>query len=121
MVRSWGRIKNKYRAKKVTRDRYTFDSKKEAKRYSELLLLQKAGLISRLQVHPAFQLLNNFGDTYTGETEKGISYIGDFMYVDHKEPVHLVCEDTKGMQTTDFRIKWKWVKYLNPEIEFRIV
>ena len=111
----------KYKAEITEKDGIKFDSKKEARRYSELLILQKAGQISRLRVHPEFPLLETFEDIYTGETERGIKYIGDFLYVDHIEPARLVCEDTKGFETTEFRIKWKWVKSKYPGIEFRIV
>jgi hypothetical protein len=48
--------KNKYGAVKVKLDGYTFDSRAEAKRYGELKLLQKAGEIIELKVHPAYRL-----------------------------------------------------------------
>ena len=43
-----GRKPGKYGNKKTVVDGITFASKKEARRYGELILLQKGGLISRL-------------------------------------------------------------------------
>jgi hypothetical protein len=48
--------RNKYGATKTTIDGITFDSKKEAQRYCELRLLQKAGEITHLELQPAFRL-----------------------------------------------------------------
>ena len=48
--------KNKYGARKVEIDGYTFDSKREAERYEELRLLQMAGKIRDLICHPEFEL-----------------------------------------------------------------
>lgn len=50
---------NKYNAKKVKLDGYTFDSKREAQVYGELKLREKAGEISGLTVHPKFTIAVN--------------------------------------------------------------
>ncbi|HNZ28087.1 MAG TPA: DUF1064 domain-containing protein, partial [Spirochaetota bacterium] len=44
----------------------TFDSKAEMKRYTELLLLQKAGAISDLRLQTPFELIKTF--KYKGKT-----------------------------------------------------
>ena len=50
------RRRGKYNARKVEIDGITFDSLKEANRYSELKLLEKAGLIKDLTLQPRFNL-----------------------------------------------------------------
>jgi hypothetical protein len=47
-----------------------------------------------------------------------ITYEGDFLIEYSGERV--VCEDVKGFETEAFRIKWRWVQRLHPEIEFRM-
>lgn len=51
--------RNKYRAVKTVVDGIRFDSKAEAKRYGELKLLEKAGKIISLAVHPKYDLTVN--------------------------------------------------------------
>lgn len=111
--------RTKYRNKKTELDGIIFGSHIEARRYSELKQLQALGEISDLSVHPVFRLLDKFRDPWSGDCQKSINYIGDFLYVE--KGTHRVCEDVKGVQTTEFRIKWKWVKHLCPETEFRLV
>lgn len=48
---------NKYHNKKVCYNGIAFDSKKEACRYSELLLLERAGVITDLQMQVPFVLI----------------------------------------------------------------
>ena len=48
---------NKYGAKRTTIDGKTFDSTKEANRYTSLLLLQRAGVISDLQTQVKYVLI----------------------------------------------------------------
>src|SRR5512147_2151704 len=50
---------SKYRAQKITVDGYVFDSKKEAARYQELRLLEKAGKVELLAVHEVYPLRVN--------------------------------------------------------------
>jgi len=47
---------NKYRAKKCRVDGHCFDSKREAAHYLVLRLLEKAGKVNAIQVHPRFDL-----------------------------------------------------------------
>ena len=104
----------KYNNQKVTVDGETFDSKKEARRYVELLLLEKAGVISNLQRQVKFVLIpaqrepdtvGPRGGIKKGKTiEKECCYIADFVY---QEKGSMVVEDTKGFRTTDYKIKRK--------------
>ena len=47
---------NKYHAIKTTVDGITFDSRAEARRYRELKLLERAGVIENLVLQPKFEL-----------------------------------------------------------------
>ena len=90
-----------------------FDSKKEYKRYNELLLLQKSGQIQDLQTQVKFVLIPSqyevIGVTRSGKEirrciERECSYIADFVYTMNGE---MVVEDTKGFKTKDYIIKRK--------------
>lgn len=91
--------RNKYGAVKVELDGYKFDSKKEARRYQELKLLQKAGEIGRVEVHTPWPLEVN--------GQLICKYVGDFAYAKGKE---LIVEDTKGIRTPVYRLKKKLMK-----------
>jgi len=116
---------NKYNARKTEIDGYTFDSKKEARRYGELCLLVKAGEITDLTVHPKFVLQEGFIDR-DGKKIQPITYSADFQYwiVGSGPTGSWIVEDVKGgkaTQTQLFKVKWKLVKKKYPDIDFRIV
>ena len=48
---------SKYKSVKVTVDGIVFDSKREAKRYGELKIMQQAGLIELLETQPVYKLM----------------------------------------------------------------
>ena len=111
----------KYRNKKVEIDGIVYDSKKEAKRHQELLLLEKAGAISNLQRQVKYVLIPAQREPDTigarGGVRKGkliereCSYVADFVYIDTTKGEQIV-EDTKGFRTKDYIIKRKlllWV------------
>jgi hypothetical protein len=52
-----GGVRNKYNAKKVTIDNFSFDSKREAVRYQQLKAMLHAGLIHTLKIHPVFPIV----------------------------------------------------------------
>ena len=93
-----GRGWSKYGAKKTVVDGITFPSKLEAKRYGELLILQKAGAISCLKRQVPFDLKVN-GHLIC-------RYIADFTYT-QTATGEIVTEDAKGMMTPAFRLKAK--------------
>lgn len=116
---------NKYGSRKVTVDGITFDSKKEAQRYSELRLLEKAGQITNLQRQFKFKLIptqrEESTEVYKAGPQKGLPkpgaviekpcfYIADFTYCDGNE---LVAEDTKGFKTKDYIIKRKLMLHVH--------
>ena len=87
----------RYRAAKPQRvDGIYFPSKKEAARYAELKLLERAGVIRDLQVHRRFDL--TVGETVIGQ------YEADFVYWANELGVVIV-EDVKGWRTEMY--KWK--------------
>ncbi len=107
----------KYNAKKTKVDGHTFDSKAEARRYGELLLMKKAGAIDGLKVHPRYTLLDPF--TVKGVRYRGVDYIADFEYIENGR---MIAEDVKGVATQVFRIKQKmFMKRYGDIYELRIV
>ena len=99
---------SKYRNKKVVVNGITFDSKKEARRYTELLLLERAGTIQELRRQVKFELIPS--QRYDGKVvERPCSYVADFVY---REKGNLIVEDTKGLKTRDYIIKRKLMLYL---------
>jgi hypothetical protein len=77
-----------------------FDSKREAKRFSELKLLERAGQISELQCQVRIELIPK------NEHESAVHWKADFIYCENGEEVW---EDCKGVRTKDYVIKRKIV------------
>lgn len=94
----------KYHNKRTTVDGITFDSKKEAQRYSELKILERGGKISQLVLQPRFELQESFKKN--GKTYRKIEYVADFMYRDNEKNVTIV-EDVKGVKTDVYKLKRK--------------
>lgn len=89
---------NKYGAQKTTVDNITFDSKKEAGRYRELKLMEKAGLIRGLILQATIPCIVN--------GKKVCDYRADFSYIEGDR--HIV-EDVKGVKTPVYQLKKKLV------------
>lgn len=86
----------KYGNKKVTVDGIEFDSIKEAKRYSELNMLQRGGVIKDLELQKKYVLIPKQRNEENGKViERECSYIADFVYQDVKTGQTIV-EDVKG-------------------------
>lgn len=110
----------KYGNKKIEVDGVIFDSKKEAKRYKELKLLEKAGEIQDLQMQVKFELIPTQREPDTVGVRGGIhkgkviehacNYIADFVYTKDNK---VIVEDTKGFRTTDYVIKRKLMLYIH--------
>lgn len=109
---------HKYHAQKTVVDGITFDSKLEADRYLQLKLLAMAGEISDLKLQVEYQISQGWKNPETGEKVKSRFYVADFQYVD-KEQRKIIAEDTKGVETAEFRLKWDLVRSMYPQIEFR--
>ncbi len=90
--------KSKYRNVPTEIDGIRFASKREAKRYSQLKLLERAGEIKALRLQPRYPLAVNGMHVAT--------YVADFEYVESGTG-RLVTEDSKGVRTRDFINKAK--------------
>lgn len=108
-----------YNIKTKTSDGEIFDSHKEARRWEQLLLLQKAGKIVELRRQVAYELIPAQYESYerfskTGAKlkdgqrliERSCIYCADFVYTD-TESGETIVEDVKGVRTKDFVIKRK--------------
>lgn len=93
----------KYNARKTVADGITFDSRKEAARYGELKLMEKAGEIYNLELQPRFLLQDKY--KYNGKTVRKLEYVADFRYTDANGAT--VVEDVKGVKTEAYKIKKK--------------
>jgi len=92
--------RSKYGAVRTTVDGITFHSKREAARYQELKLLEKAGEIRDL-------VLQRHWDLCVDDVKIGV-YISDFEYKEGKPPDSAwVVEDCKGFRTPLYRWKKK--------------
>lgn len=107
----WGQT-NKYHARKVTVDGITFDSAKEATRWAELKLLERAGEIYDLQRQVPFVIIPEQRDSNGKLLEREVKYIADFVYK-AKGQLNRTVEDVKGMKTEVYRIKKKLMLYRN--------
>ena len=119
----------KYKSRKIIVDGIKFDSKKEAARYKELKMLERAGIIQDLQRQVKYVLIpaqyEPSGEIYTKGKEKGKSkkgklierecaYYADFVYTANGKTV---VEDVKGYRDGQaynlFTIKRKLMLYVH--------
>lgn len=110
---------SKYGADSVLINGVKFDSKREARRYVELKNLEKAGVISELELQVKYLLLpaqrepdsiGKRGGIIKGKLiERECSYYADFVYKDEKGET--VVEDAKGFRTPEYKIKKKLMLY----------
>lgn len=107
----------KYRNKPVHVDGLRFDSRKEGRRYGDLKMLERAGAIQGLEVHPVFKLFAHGPDGPVG----GRRYTADFRYIEGNKDV---VEDVKSeptKRTEAYRLR-RWLFLANyPHIDFREV
>lgn len=119
---------NKFGAKKVIDPitGFAFDSKKEHRRWQELMLLERAGKISNLKRQVKYELIPTqraeSTEVYKAGPQKGLqkpgaliekecAYIADFVYIDSDGQT--VVEDTKSeaTKTEAYKIKRKLLLY----------
>ena len=100
---------SKYRNRAVTLNGDKFDSHKEARRYGELVLLERAGQISHLERQVKYELIPS--QRVDGKVvERACTYVADFVYMENGKKV---VEDTKGFRTKDYIIKRKLMLYVH--------
>ena len=93
----------KYHNRKTMHQGIRFDSRKEADRYQELLLLEQAGLIRSIELQPRYNLIVN--------GHKLGFYRGDFRY-EEVATGRSVLEDVKSpiTKTAVYQLKKKLIK-----------
>jgi len=91
---------SKYHNKRVTVDGITFDSVKEASRWQELRLMERAGEITLLARQVKIELVPK------SNLFRAVYYVADFVYVD-KRTGKTVYEDVKGVRTDVYKLKKK--------------
>ena len=113
---------SKYHSKKTVVDGITFDSKKEARRWQELKLLEQAGEISDLRRQVPYELIPKQTEkvvrysTKTGKRlqdgektlERAVYYVADMVYTRDGKTI---VEDTKGFRTQEYILKRKLMLY----------
>lgn len=95
--------RSKYNAKRVTVDGITFDSKKEAVRWQELRMMERAGAITDLQRQVAFELQP--ATVMDGRKKPALRYVADAVY---QQDGRQIVEDVKSPVTRKketYRIK----------------
>jgi len=91
---------SKYHNKRVTVDGITFDSVKEASRYQELRMLERAGEITGLVRQQKIELIPKT------KLYRACYYVCDFIYFDKREN-KTIYEDVKGVRTKEYLLKRK--------------
>ena len=114
----------KYGNENVEYEGMSFDSKRELKRWKELLLLQEAGVIRDLKRQVKFEIVPTQYESYERKSKKGkllkpgvyaaeksVNYYADFTY--YTQDGEYVVEDAKGYRTQAYIIKRKLMLYLH--------
>lgn len=112
LVRAQNR--NKYNARKTTVCGYTFDSRREAEIYLDLLSRKQHGEVLRIGLQPSYTLLEGFKDN-TGKNQKPITYTADF-FVTYADGRHEVIE-VKGVRTRDYQLRKKLFLHMMRETD----
>lgn len=102
--------RSKYRNVRTVVDGVSFASKREAKRYEELKILEACGHLQALKLQPRYKLWV--------EGKLICTYVADFEYVELPSGKAVV-EDVKGFKTDVYRIKAKLFRALYPSLDFR--
>ncbi len=108
---------SKYRAKKAHCSQgHTHDSIRESRRCNDLHVLQKAGQISGLEIHPKFRFSINGADVKLDNGHVA-GYTADFSYIENNREI---VEDVKGFIVRDFPLRAAIFRTLYPGIELRV-
>ncbi|MZR14242.1 DUF1064 domain-containing protein [Maritimibacter sp. DP07] len=97
------RAKNKFGAERVELDGFSFDSKREARRWAALKQEQRLGFITGLQRQVSIELKGRDGPLLTPKG-RVMRYVADFVYTDAATGTQVV-EDAKGHPTKEFKVK----------------
>ena len=110
-------MKPKYGNRKTEVAGIMFDSKAEANRWCDLMLLVKAGQISCLELQPVYVLAPSVKFTFASRSKPELRYRADFTYL--RNGVQIV-EDVKGVETEVFKIKRHLMKSVHG-IDVRVI
>jgi len=95
-------VKRKYGNRKEERivngKPWTFDSRKEARRYDQLMAMLRAGLIRDLVLQPEFVIASRVYDKAAGKYMGARKYVADFQYIEAGSGKKVV-EDVKSAAT----------------------
>ena len=94
---------HKFGAKRAVVGTEKFASKREAKRWTELQLLERGGEIRDLRRQVKVQLIGRDGPILT-PTGRKAHYVADFVYVDLRNGLEVI-EDAKGFATPEYKLK----------------
>lgn len=108
-------MSNKFSAISTTVDGIRFSSLKEARRWGELRLLEKAGEIRNLRRQVKIPLVGQNGPLKT-RTGKPMKITVDFAYEDRRLNWAEVLEDSKGMPTRDYEVRKAVVQAMGLEV-----
>ena len=117
MISGWAAVPGRWNAapkygnRKVEVGGKKFDSQREARRYQELFLMQRAGEISGLQTQVRFELIPAIRGEDGKVAERAVAYVADFVYRDRDGKQ--VVEDAKGMRTREYVIKRKLMRWIH--------
>ena len=105
---------SKYGNRKTTVDGITFDSKKEAERYCELNLMEKAGKIKSLRLQERFCLIPTIEGKGRKVVQRAVYYIADFTYYEKQgDNWKWIVEDVKSpaTKTAVYKLKKKLLRW----------
>ncbi|MRG86986.1 DUF1064 domain-containing protein [Salinibacillus xinjiangensis] len=102
--------RNKYGNHKIKVDGHTFDSKKEAQFYQELIYRKRVGEIKGFTLQPRYELLEGFKKQ--NKTYRKMEYVADFEIEHLDGSIEVV--DIKGHETEGFKLKRKLFDYKYP-------
>ncbi len=110
----WNEKQSKYRSKKTVVDGISFDSKKEAGRFLELMMLQRGGQIQNLRRQVKFEIVPK-----KNGVKRTRFYIADFVY--ERPDGKKVIEDVKSKITKQnpvYTLKRDLVLWQYPDFDF---
>lgn len=93
---------NKFGAKKIEVAGIMFDSRAEARRYGQLIILERAGHISGLTRQVPFVLAPSVKFEGEKRAKPAMKFTADFVY---SEGGKIIVEDVKGCMTRDFTMR----------------
>ena len=93
-------------------DGFTFDSQKEARRYTELKLLVRVGEISELELQKSFVLAESVKFNNEPRAKPAIRYVADFAYMENGV---MIVEDVKSKATKSLPV-YRMKKHLMKSI-----